>query len=113
MAGNVRSELVRDSLVISISGYADLSLMAEVSSLFYSNLENGRVRFVFDFKGMTLINSSALGELLGMISEGLGNCEIRFAFCSIPSACKLGMDSIGLLNHVDEYANVSEAIKTD
>lgn len=110
-SGIVSLRFEDDVLFIEIAGYADGSLMEEVFAGVIEWLEKDCVSFVFNLEGMTLINSTALGVMIEIISEGLGNESIGFYFCAIPSACRLGILGVGLLNHVCECASVEDAVK--
>lgn len=111
MSGKINYRFIDKTFIAEISGYAELSLLEELVEKFFRKLDEGHTNFIFDFSEMTLINSSALGKLLEIISEVMGSDNVRILFCSIPTTSKLGMMSLGILNYVDEYASVEEALQ--
>ncbi|MBU1108585.1 MAG: hypothetical protein KKB51_18055 [Candidatus Riflebacteria bacterium] len=111
MSGKINYKYIDKIFIAEIAGYAELSLMEGLVEHFFKKLDEDYTNFVFDFSGMTLINSSALGKLLEIISEVMGSDSVRILFCSIPTTSKLGMISLGILNYVDEYASIEEALQ--
>lgn len=112
MAGKIDYKFADSVFIASITGYADEALMASLAEHFFAKLDEDYANFIFDFASMTLINSSALGKLLEIIAEAMGNDRVRLAFCSIPATSKLGMTSLGLLDYVEEYTTLEEAFKS-
>lgn len=110
MSGNISYRFENKVFIAEISGYAEVNLMTGLVEKFFEKVEEEYSDFVFDFSKMTLINSSALGKLLDIISEGMGCDNISFHFCAIPNTSKLGMSSLGILNYVNEYASLDEAL---
>ncbi|MFZ5951526.1 MAG: hypothetical protein ACOYXC_12530 [Candidatus Rifleibacteriota bacterium] len=84
--------------------------MEGVLEKFFEKLDEDFCNFVFNFDKMTLINSTALGVMVEMISESMGNDRIKFYFCAIPSSCRLGMSGVGVLKYVKECENVDAAL---
>jgi len=111
LAGKTTYKFTGRFLIATVTGYADLELMRALVEVFQTRLDEGCGEFVFDFSGMTQINSSALGELLEMISQGMGRENVRFSFCAVPPSCRLGIDSLGIFAYVDEYDSVQEALQ--
>lgn len=112
MAGTIDYKFADSIFVASISGYADEELMTGLAEHFFAKLDEDFTYFVFNFANMTLINSSALGKLLEIIAEAMGNDGVNLAFCSVPATSKLGMTSLGLLDYVEEFATLDEALKS-
>ncbi|PKL49016.1 MAG: hypothetical protein CVV42_07555 [Candidatus Riflebacteria bacterium HGW-Riflebacteria-2] len=110
MSGKIDYNFTGKVMTASISGYAEKSLMNGLVETFHQKLEENFCDFVFNFAEMTQINSSALGELLEIASQGMGRDNIRILFCAIPSACRLGMLSLGLLNFVEEHDSIEMAL---
>ncbi|MGM0599254.1 MAG: STAS domain-containing protein [Candidatus Rifleibacteriota bacterium] len=111
MAGNIEFKFNNKVFIAEIYGYAEVQLMEELAEKFFEKLDEGFQSFIFNFSHMTLINSSALGKLLEIISEAMGNDQINLSFCSIPSTSKLGMSSLGMLEFVTEYDSIEEALE--
>lgn len=112
MAGTVDYKFADSIFIASITGYADEALMAGLAEQFFAKLDEDFSCFIFNFANMTLINSSALGKLLEIVAEAMGNDRVSLAFCSIPATSKLGMTSLGLLDYVEEFATLEDALKS-
>lgn len=110
MSGNVEYKFDDKIFIADVSGYAEKALMEGILEQFFEKLDDDFTAFVFNFEKMTLINSTALAVLLEIISEGIGNDDIRFYFCAIPNSCRLGMSGVGILKYIEEVASVEEAI---
>ncbi len=110
MSGNISYRFENSVFIAEISGYAEVNLMAGLVKAFFEKLEEDYTDFVFDFAKVTLINSTALGKILDIISEGMGCDNISFSFCAIPATSKLGMSSLGILNYVNEFSSLEEAL---
>ncbi|MDY0389050.1 MAG: hypothetical protein RBT65_18405 [Methanolobus sp.] len=109
MSGQVSYNFTGTVMTASISGYADQSLMSGLVEIFYQKLEEDFTDFIFNFASMKQINSSALGELLQIVSQGMGRDNIRIYFCAVPPSCRLGMTSLGILNFVEEHDSLESA----
>jgi len=110
LSGNINYRFVDKVFIAEITGYAELTLMEGLVEKFFEKLDEDFTGFVFNFAGMTLINSSALGKVLEIISEGMGRDGVKILFCSIPATSKLGMASLGILDYVEEFASIEEAL---
>lgn len=111
MSGSVAFKFENGVFFADISGYAEIGVMENVLAKFFEKLEEDFCFFVFNFADMTLINSTALGVMVEIISESMGNDSVKFYFCAIPPACRLGMAGVGILKYVKECSNVQEALE--
>ncbi len=111
MAGSISYRFDNGLFIAEITGYAELSLMSGLVGAFREKLDEGVGEFVFDFAKMTQINSSALGELLEIVSQVMGCENLRILFCAVSPSCRLGMESLGIFNYVEEFSDLSEALQ--
>lgn len=111
MAGNINYSFDNGLFIAEIVGYAEVNLMSGLVEAFREKLDEGFCEFVFDFAKMTQINSSALGELLEIVSQGMGRDNLRILFCAVAPSCRLGMESLGIFNFVEEFASLPEALQ--
>jgi anti-anti-sigma regulatory factor len=108
MAGKLNISHEGDVFRAAVIGYLDSEIANTLLCEFQKALDDSKIVFCLDFTSMEMINSSALSCLLDMVSEGVANELLQFFFVGIPQSCRLGFFAIGLLNYVEELANMNE-----
>ncbi|KAF1082986.1 MAG: hypothetical protein GQF41_0753 [Candidatus Rifleibacterium amylolyticum] len=109
MSGNVSYRKASNIFIFVLAGYIEKSISEVFLAEFRRQWLIGTRRFLFDFTGVTMINSVALAEILEMVSEGIGESDSAFYVCAVPEKCHWGLSAIGLLNYMSEYSSLEEA----
>lgn len=111
MSERVKFKQDGSTLIITLEGYIEAEASQGLSSKVKDCMEAGTKLFIFDFAEVKILNSVALGELLDILSEGIGNDELVFCFCAVPSKCHFSFKSVGLFMFAEEHKTVEEAIE--
>jgi len=109
MSGSVSFKTANNILIFSLTGYVEKSVSELFIKEFRTQWQKGIRQFLFDFSKVTMINSVALGEILEMVSEGIGESNSGFYVCAVPEKCHWGLSAIGLLNYMTEYNSLDQA----
>jgi len=111
MSGKFRHRIASNTLIFSLEGYIEKTVSEILVKDFKKHWRNGIRHVLFDFTKVTMINSVALGDILEIVSEGIGESDSGFYICAIPEKCHWGLSAIGLLNYMTEYDSLEQAGK--
>ncbi|PKL49013.1 MAG: hypothetical protein CVV42_07540 [Candidatus Riflebacteria bacterium HGW-Riflebacteria-2] len=109
MSGKFSYKIASNIFIFSLEGYIEKSVSELFVAEFRKHWNNGMRHFLFDFTKVTIINSVALGDMLEVVSEGIGESDSGFYICAIPEKCHWGLSAIGLLNYMTEYDSLKQA----
>jgi anti-anti-sigma factor len=79
----VSSEPRGDAIVVRLDGDFDLYSSAEVRTSVDTLLEAGRADLFLDLTGVTFLDSSGLGTLVGL-QKHANRAHVRLALCGLP-----------------------------
>lgn len=110
MAFSIGAEKRENVLIVTVKGYLNLDGGKELRKRINEFIGKGENGFVLDFSEAPLISSSALGQILELVSEVIPNASLRFSFTGLSETNQLSFTTIGLLEHIPDFPNRPEAI---
>jgi len=89
-------------LVLILNGYVDKKAADTIKDSISARVKTGSRRFVLDFAMAPLVNSSALAELIDLVSQCITDTSLRYVFCGLSQACRFSFNTVGIFLYVKD-----------
>ncbi len=110
MAFSMNLEPAGEVTVVVLDGYVDKPAARQVCERVTAERQAGRRRFVIDFERAPLVNSSALAELIDLVSQNIQDGKLRFVFCGLSPTCRFSFNTVGIFLYAQPVATRAEAV---
>jgi len=96
--------------IITIQGFVDGPAGRQLLEHVKKQAGGPTPNFVFDFSACTLVNSTAMGELIEMVSLNVEKRTVRFFLCGISPTLRFALNEVGILQLARECNSLANAI---
>lgn len=111
MAFSLNLETIDGIPVFVLNGYVDKEAARQILEAVAAQQKTGLKRFVLDFAAAPLVNSSALAELIDLVSQGISDTALRFVFCGLSPTCRFSFNTIGIFHYARPAETRAEALQ--
>jgi anti-anti-sigma factor len=106
----LRSEVLKDILVIHTSGYVNNEGGEKIAKEFDQHFEKGIKKVVIDLEQSKVVNSIGISFLIEVI-EKLNENDGKLIFTNLESAIEKTLTIMGLFNFAGKETTVDDALK--
>ena len=107
----LKSEVLKDVLVMHTSGYVNNEGGAKIAKEFDLHFEKGIKKVVIDLEQSKVVNSIGISFLIEVI-EKLNENEGKLIFTNLESAIEKTLTIMGLFNFAGKETTVDDALKS-
>jgi anti-anti-sigma factor len=107
---NLNYKCVDRVLVVEFSGYLGAGLTETLVAQIEWRLAQGCRDFVFDFAGVSMLESAAVAGILATTEKIVDECGGDLAFTSLNDGCNKVLEMVGVFLYAGRFSDTEAAI---